>query len=150
MATRALASCQKLIANPRMYTFEQGLQIPNEGSEADILEQVGRVCRVIASDAAKIMGKWDAAQGYLKEVGAGMGVVPEFDYKLDEIAILKAVRAKDYQGALKIAEGLQGKYNMATARSRSAQMAANELQQTIMSLRAKLGLTPQMAFMLTP
>lgn len=150
MASRALASCQKLIANPRMYTAEQGLQIPNEGSEADILEQVGRVCRVIASDAAKIMGKWDAAQGYLKEVGAGMGVVPEFDYKLDEIAILKAIRAKDYQGALKIAEGLQGKYNMATARSRSAQMAANELQQTIMSLRAKLGLTPQMAFMLTP
>jgi len=150
MATRALASCQKLIANPRMYTSEQGLQIPNEGSEADILDQVGRVCRVLASDAAKIMGKWDAAQGYLKEVGAGMGVVPEFDYKLDEIAILKAIRAKDYQGALKIAEGLQGKYNMATARSRSAQMAANELQQTIMSLRAKLGLTPQMAFMLTP
>lgn len=148
MATRALASCQKLIANPRMYTAEQGLQIPSEGSEADILEQVGRVCRVLASDAAKLMGKWDAAQGYLKDVGAGMGVVPEFDYKLDEIPILKAIRAKDYQGALKIAEGLQGKYNMATARSRSAQMAANELQQTIMSLRAKLGLTPQMAFML--
>ena len=148
MATRALASCQKLIANPRMYTAEQGLQIPSEGSEADILEQVGRVCRVLASDAAKLMGKWDAAQGYLKDVGAGMGVVPEFDYKLDEIPILKAIRAKDYQGALKIAEGLQGKYNMATARNRSAQMAANELQQTIMSLRAKLGLTPQMAFML--
>lgn len=150
MATRALASCTRLMANPRLYTAEQGLQIPNEGSEADILDQVIRVSRVLASDAAKILGKWDAAQGYLKEAGAGANVVPEFDYKLDEIPILKAMRAKDYQGALRKAESLQAKYNMATARSRSAQMAASDLQQTIMSLRAKLGLTPQMALMPVP
>ncbi|MEN9282452.1 MAG: hypothetical protein RL594_1387 [Bacteroidota bacterium] len=148
MADRALTSCGTLIANPKLYTAEQGLNIPNEGSEADILDQVGRIARVLAADAALISGKWDVAQRYLKEVGAGQGVVPEFDFKLDEIPILKAIRAKDYQGALKLAEALQSKYNLATAQSRSAQQAASQLQQTIMMLRSKLGLQPQMAMML--
>ena len=150
MADRAITNAGRLIANPRLYTAEQGFPVPREGSDAEILEAVIRMSRVLAADAAKIAGKWDVSARYLKEVGAGQGVSAELDYQLDEIPIAQAIRAKDYQKALKIAEGLQGKYNLATARDRGMQQAANDLQQTIMGLREKLGLAPQMTMMLAP
>lgn len=125
MALRALAGAEKLIKSPALRSAE-----PNMPEDAKT--------ELIAADAAKIAGRWDQAVLYLKQLSGGNLSDPLLAYSMDEIAILKLRRAKDDEGALRVAEGLRTKYPMMTT-DRRVQQAAAELEDQINTLRHKLG-----------
>ncbi len=104
---------------------------------------------LIAADASVIAGKWDLALRYYRQLGQGSTADPILNYKIDEIEIMKKERAKDFAGALAVAEGLRGKYSM-MAPDRRTQQAAQELEQHIMTLQRRLGRAPQPAISMVP
>jgi hypothetical protein len=91
-----------------------------------------------AAEAAKIAGKWDLAQRYLKEFGQMVGRQEETARGLDEIEVLKKLRAKDYNGALDAALALRAKYGS----------ISNELQVVIYELQRRLGRDMQVSMSL--
>jgi len=136
MALRALASAEAILKDPALRNSESNFP-PDAQPE------------IIAADAATIAGKWDAAIRYFKQLSQGSTADAVLNYKIDEIEILKRERVKDYNGALRVAEGLRPKYSI-TAPDRRTQQAAQELEQHIGELQGKLGRTAQPALSMAP
>lgn len=136
MAMRALASAEAIMKTPSLRAQESNMP---EDAQPEL----------IAADASVIAGKWDLALRYYRQLGQGSTADPILNYKIDEIEIMKKERAKDYVGALAVAEGLRGKYSL-MAPDRRTQQAAQELEQHIMTLQRRLGRAPQPAISMVP
>jgi hypothetical protein len=129
----ALKSCEMIIKNPRLYTLEQGFQVQPGSTDEEALNQASALARMYAAEAAKIAGKWDVAQRYLKEFGSMTGRSMDLEVKIDEIEVLKKLRAKDFNGALDGALAMRAKYGN----------IGSEMQQLIFELQRRLGREPQ-------
>jgi hypothetical protein len=125
----ALKSCEMIIKNPRLYTLEQGFQVQPGSTDEEALNQASALARMYAAEAAKIAGKWDVALRYLKEFGSMTGRSMDLEVKIDEIEVLKKLRAKDFYGALDGALRMRGKYGN----------IGSEMQQLIFELQRRLG-----------
>ncbi|MBK6761578.1 MAG: hypothetical protein IPG73_12940 [Ignavibacteria bacterium] len=136
MAMRALASAEAIMKTPALRAQESNMP---EDAQPEL----------IAADASVIAGKWDLALRYYRQLGQGSTADPILNYKIDEIEIMKKERAKDFAGALAVAEGLRGKYSM-MAPDRRTQQAAQELEQHIVTLQRRLGRAPQPAISMVP
>jgi len=135
----ALKSCEMIISNPRMYTLEQGFQVPQGLPDQEALSQASALARLYAAEAAKIAGKWDVSKRYLNEFASMSGRSAEIAMKFDEIGVLRKLRAKDFNGALDAALAMRTKYGN----------IGGEMQQLIFELQRRLGKETQMS-MLAP
>lgn len=136
MASRALKSAQAVITNPSL-----------KSTEPQMNENV--VPERVAADACTVLGKWNEAITYYKNFARGGEGDVYVQYYIDEIEILKKERAKDYAGALAIAEKMQSKYPI-TSTDRAMQQIAGELQRRIVELRNRLGRYPEPVLSLNP
>jgi hypothetical protein len=129
----ALKSCEIIIKNPRLYTLEQGFQVQQGLPDEEALAQAGALARMYAAEAAKIAGKWDVAERYLKDFGNMTGRTMDLGLKIDELQVLKKLRNKDFSGALDGALAMRAKYGN----------IGSEMQQLIFELQRRLGREPQ-------
>ncbi len=127
LASRALESARALISNPSLKAVEPQFQ------EGSLPERY-------AAEACIILGNWDGARSYYKQLRS-MQPDPLLDYLIDEVDIYKLEYAGDLKGALAAAEALQNKYP--STGDKRTQEAASLLMRRIVALRERLGLFMQ-------
>jgi hypothetical protein len=137
MGTRALASAQEIIKSKEIRERER---INDDGAQAELL----------LAESASLAGNYAIAKATYQQIASRTrGVDPLLSYKMDELDVLKLMRARNLNGALAAAEALRAKYPI-TAPDRRSQEAAMELEQRIGELQKRLGRSPQAALSMTP
>ena len=124
-----LKTCDMIIKNPNLYTLEQGFQVQPGSTDEEALAQVAVSARILASEGAKLAGKWDLARRYLNDVSKLAGRPQEALYRIDELVVYEMLRKRDYNGALTAALALRDKYGS----------VASDIQQIILGLQLRTG-----------
>jgi len=130
----------RMLSSAKLFMADRGLMMRDRQMSQQITPEE------IAAEASILLGKYDDAGRYWKELASENPVMSA--YRLDELEIIKLERTGDLEGALRKAEALQSKYPV-NSPDKGMQQLGNALQTRIQEILTRMG-RPMMSMQALP